>query len=204
MVVIADVSGHNLASGMIMVSARAMLRTLASVHQSPKQVFDDLAVRMFDDLTRTERFLTAAAVALRDDDGAVDYVCAGHNDMLVYRKATDRIENVASESTILGFLRSPEYGVRRLQLAPGDCLLLYTDGITEAMDETGTMFGDERLAAVFAQLAPNRSAQRVIDGVVDALETFRRGLVGNDDVTAVVIRYDGPGRTGCAEPGDRR
>ncbi len=204
MVVIADVSGHNLASGMIMVSARAMLRTLASVHDSPKQVFDNLAVRMFDDLTRTERFLTAAAVALRHDDGAVDYVCAGHNDMLVYRAATDRVESIASESTILGFLRAPEYGVRRIQLAPGDCLLLYTDGITEAMDDTGTMFGDDRLAAVFAQLAPNRSAQRVIDGVVSELETFRRGMVGNDDVTAVVIRYDGPGCQHRTEAGERR
>jgi serine phosphatase RsbU (regulator of sigma subunit) len=200
MVVIADVSGHNLASGMIMVSARAMLRTLASVHGSPKPVFDDLAARMFDDLTRTERFLTAAAVALRSDDGGVDYVCAGHNDLLVYRAATDRIENITSESTILGFLPKPEYGVRRLQLQPGDCLLLFTDGITEATDETGTMFGDDRLAAVFAQLAPNRSAQRIIDGVLSELEAFRRGQIGNDDVTAVVIRYHGP----AARPGDRR
>ncbi|MBL8754389.1 MAG: PP2C family protein-serine/threonine phosphatase [Planctomycetes bacterium] len=200
MVVIADVSGHNLASGMIMVSARAMLRTLASVHDSPKPVFDDLAKRMFDDLTRTERFLTAAAVALRSGDGGVDYVCAGHNDMLVYRAANDRIESVASESTILGFLPSPEYGVRRVQLQPGDCLLLFTDGITEAIDDTGTMFGDDRLAAVFAQLAPNRSAQRIIDGVLAELETFRRGQVGSDDVTAVVIRYNGPAGT----PGDRR
>lgn len=194
--VIADVSGHNLASGMIMVSARAMLRTLCGLHREPKPVFDDLAARMFEDLTRTERFLTAAAVALRAGDGAVDYVSAGHNDLFVYRIATDRVERVASESTILGFLPHPDYPSRTLQLAPGDCLLLFTDGITEAINDCGEMFGDDRLAAVLAQLAPNRSAQRIVDGILLALAQFRRGQVGTDDVTAMVVRYHGTGVAG--------
>jgi hypothetical protein len=197
LVVVADVSGHNLASGMIMVSARSMLRTLASLHHEPKQVFDALAARMFEDLTRTERFLTAAAIAVQPGSSLVDYVSAGHNDLFVYRAATDRVERVASESTILGFLPEPDYPARQLQLAPGDCLLLFTDGITEATDESGEMFGEDRLAAVFAQLAPNRSAQRIVDGLVQELDQFRRGQVGSDDVTAVVLRYVG-------SPGGRR
>ncbi len=192
LVVVADVSGHNLASGMIMVGARSMLRTLASVHNDPKSVFDALAARMFEDLTRTERFLTAAAVALRADDGGIEYVSAGHNDMMIYRVAKDRVEAVASESTILGFLPNPDYPSRTFQLQPGDCVLLFTDGITEAMDDTGEMFGEERLSALFAQLSTNRSAQRIVDGIVSELEAFRHGQVGNDDVTAVVIRYQGP------------
>jgi serine phosphatase RsbU (regulator of sigma subunit) len=191
LVTVADVSGHNLASGMIMVSARSMLRTLAAMHVDPAPVFNALAVSMFDDLTRTERFLTAAAVALRSDDGAIDYVSAGHNDLMIYRAATDRIESVASESTILGFVREPGYAARRLSLQPGDCMLLFTDGITEATDPAGDMFGEDRLAAVFAQLATNRSAQRIVDGIVAALDAFRGGQVGTDDVTAVVIRFHG-------------
>jgi serine phosphatase RsbU (regulator of sigma subunit) len=194
--VVADVSGHNLASGMIMVSARAMLRTLCGLHTEPKQVFDALAARMYEDLTRTERFLTAAAVALRPGDGRVDYLSAGHNDLLVWRRATDRVERIASDSIILGFLREPDYTQQSLQLAPGDCLLLYTDGITEAMNAESEMFGDDRLASVFAQLAPNRSAQRIVDGLVEALEQFRRGQIGTDDVTAVVVRYTGGGAEG--------
>ena len=193
LVVIADVSGHNLASGMMMVGARARLRTLAGVYGEPRRVFERLAADMFSDLSRNERFLTAAAVAIRDHDGLVEYVCAGHNDLLVYRAAADRIESVASESTILGFLPAPDYTSRTLQLHPGDCLLLFTDGITEATDETDEMFGEERLCSVFAQLAPNQSAQTIVDGIVQALDQFRRGRVGNDDVTAVVLRYLGRG-----------
>lgn len=204
LIVIADVSGHNLASGMLMVSARAMLRTLASMHADCRQVFEALAASMFEDLTRTERFLTAAAVALRSDDGRIDYVSAGHNDLFVYRAATDRVEMVASEGTILGFLPKPDYVTRALQMSPGDCLLLFTDGISEAVDETGEMFGEARLAALFAQLAPNGSAQRIVDGLVDELDRFRRGQRGTDDVTAVVIRYGGTFASGRTRPGGTR
>jgi len=196
MVVIADVSGHNLASGMMMVSARAMLRTLASVRSEPAQVFDQLASSMYEDLTRTERFLTAAGVALRNGDRTVEYVSAGHNDLLVYRAAGDCVEAVASESTILGFLPDPGYESRRIVLAAGDCLLMFTDGITEAMDENEEMFGDDRLAALLAQLAPGRSARGIVDGLMHEYDRFRRGRLGLDDVTVVVIRCveqeDGP------------
>jgi hypothetical protein len=188
MIVIADVSGHNLASGMMMVSARAMLRTLASVRSEPAQVFDQLAASMYEDLTRTERFLTAAGVALRTGDHSVEYVSAGHNDLLVYRAAADRVEAIASESTILGFLAAPGYESRRIELAPGDCMLLFTDGITEAMDENEDMFGDDRLATVLAQLAPGRSATGIVDGLMHEFDRFRRGRLGLDDVTVVVIR----------------
>ncbi|MCK5941497.1 MAG: serine/threonine-protein phosphatase [Planctomycetes bacterium] len=188
MVVVADVSGHNLASGMVMVGARAMLRTLATVYDAPEQVFSQVAERMQQDLTRTERFLTAAAIALRPNERSVDYVSAGHNDLMIYRAATDTVERLESEDVILGFLPQPDYQARKLDLEPGDCILLYTDGIPEAVDPSGEMYTEERLALLFAQLATNGSAQRILDGVMAELDRFRRGQVGTDDVTAVVIR----------------
>jgi serine phosphatase RsbU (regulator of sigma subunit) len=196
LVVIADVSGHNLASGMMMVSARAMLRTLASVRQGPAEVFEDLAATMFGDLTRTERFITAAGVALRGRERSIDYVSAGHNDLFVYRAVTDRVDRVASDSTVLGFVPKPGYAARTIVLSPGDCMLMFTDGITEATDETDEMFGDDRLAALLAQLAPGRSARAILDGVLQEVDSFRRGQMGTDDITAVAIR--------CVEAGGPR
>ena len=196
MVVIADVSGHNLASGMVMVSARAMLRTLAMAHDEPQDVFSAVAGAMYADLTTTERFLTAAAVALEPNRGSIDYVSAGHNDLIVYRAATDKAERYPSAGTIFGFLPEPEYDQSEIALAPGDCVLLYTDGIPEATDQNGEMFGEDRLAALFAQLAPNGSAQRILDGIVAELNDYQHGQVGSDDVTAVVIR--------CTESGAMR
>jgi len=193
LVVVADVSGHNLASGMMMVSARATLRTLASVRTEPAAVFEDLASTMHQDLTRTERFLTAAAVALRANERTVEYVCAGHNDLLVYRAATDRVTSVASESTILGFLQHPGYTSRHIDLLPGDSLLLFTDGITEATDARGEMFGDDRLVALLTQVAPGRTARGILDAIMHELNTFRGGQIGSDDITAVVVRCVGKG-----------
>lgn len=193
MVVVADVSGHNLASGMVMVGARAMLRTLATVHGEPAEVFAELARRMYQDLTRMERFLTAAAVALRPNGRALDYVNAGHNDLMVYRAASGAVERCESEDVILGFLPTPSYTARQLVLEPGDCVLLYTDGVTEAVDQAEEMYGEERLAARFAALAPGATAQAVLDGLVADLDQFRGGQPPGDDVTAVVIRCTGEG-----------
>ncbi len=189
LVVVADVSGHNLASGMLMVAARSTLRTLASVHSDAASLFSAMAALMHDDLQRTERFLTAAGVVLAPGRGTVDHVSAGHTELMVYRAVDDRVERVPSDGTILGFLPDVRYEARRLQLRAGDCMLLYTDGITEAVDPDGSMFGEDRLAAVFAQLARNRSAQRIVDGIVAELDSYRGGGgAADDDVTAVVIR----------------
>ena len=193
MVVVADVSGHNLASGMVMVGARAMLRTLATINSAPEQVFTQLAGRMHEDLTRTERFLTAAAVTMGPGERVIDYVSAGHNDLMIYRAATGEVDRIASEDVILGFMPDSRYVSRRLPIATGDCVLLYTDGISEAVDQDDEMFGEDRLASLFAQLAADEaagpaSAKAILDGVVAELDRFRGGQVGADDVTAVVIR----------------
>ncbi|MCR9244145.1 MAG: PP2C family protein-serine/threonine phosphatase [bacterium] len=187
MVVVADVSGHNLASGMMMVSARATLRTLASVRDGVAPVFDDFAAAMYEDLTSTERFITAAAVGLRENERSVEYVSAGHNDLFIYRAALNRVEAVPTEHTIVGFLERPGYTSSSIALEPGDCLLIYTDGITEATDETEEMFGEERLTEALAAAARSGTAREIVDAIVAEVHKFRGGEIVGDDVTAVVV-----------------
>ena len=187
MCVVADVSGHNLASGMVMVSARSALRLLAEKRSDVSEVFNDLASTLYQDLSRTERFITAAAVAIESDGAKVEIVNAGHNDTMVFRAATATVERLPSEDTILGFLQGIEYGTEIIELAPGDSLVLYTDGVTEAVDEDGEMFDEERLAAVVRELG-SKSAQRILDGIYDAVSDFRDHESGSDDITALVIK----------------
>ena len=193
MVAIADVSGHNLASGMMMVSARATLRSLASVCSSLAKFFDDFAASMYDDLTSTERFLTAAAVAMTPNERRVEYVSAGHTDLLVYRAASGEVESVAAEQTILGFLPEPSYASRYIDLDVGDCLLMFTDGITEAVDVNGEMFGEERLRALLVSAAPGRSSREIVGQIFSEVSDFHHDDVASDDVTAVVIKCTGEG-----------
>lgn len=188
MVVVADVSGHNLASGMMMVSARATLRSLASVRTRLDQVFDDFAAAMFEDLTSTERFLTAAALGLEANGRTVEYVSAGHNDLFVYRAADRRVERVQTEQTILGFMPRPGYTARHIAVEPGDCVLIFTDGITEATNAMDEMYGEERLAELFAEVAPGRNAHDIVDAILDGVHAFRGAEIVGDDITAVVVR----------------
>lgn len=190
MVVVADVSGHNLASGMVMVSARAMLRTLAGKLGDPARVFDELAAAMYQDLTRFERFITAAAVTLRPGDPCVEVVNAGHNDLMLYRRAARRVEALPSQDTILGFLPDPRYGRRLLQLQPGDFLFVYTDGITETIGVDGDMFGEARLAEVLRGLG-DTDAAGILAGTLAAVAAFRGGGERGDDITAVVVKATG-------------
>lgn len=190
MAVIADVSGHDLASGMIMVSARATLRTLAYRCSDPAVLFEMLAAGMHQDLWRTERFLTAAAAVLEPGGRRVEIVMAGHNELLLYRAATGTLQPVTGQGTILGFLAGPRYRSEIVELQPGDFLFLYTDGVTEAQDQEGEMFGEERLCAVLARAGVG-SARSILDAVLAAVHGFADRNLRGDDMTLVVVKSAG-------------
>lgn len=190
MVVIADVSGHNLASGMVMVSARSTLQLLSQQRAEPGLVYDGLAQALFADLSRLERFITSAAVTLRSGVPEAQIVNAGHNPTMVYRAASQTVEELRGEDTVLGFLPSPEHAVQTVGLEPGDVVLLYTDGVTEATSAEGEMFEEERLAEVLRNAAGG-SAEEILDAVFGAVRGFADSQGDSDDISAVVIRYVG-------------
>ena len=188
--VVADVSGHNLASGMIMVSVRASLRTLASQSSSPAELFERLAHGVYDDLTRTERFLTAAAATLSPDRSEVQLVNAGHADALHFVAATGEVRSVPGNGTVLGFLPNPSYEAVRLRLEPGDALLLYTDGIVECANGAEEMFGEDRLVRVLRENGGG-SAGSIVGAVTSAVQAFAGNQLA-DDMTALVIKARTP------------
>lgn len=187
LIVIADVSGHNLPSGMMMVSARTTLRLLATKENDSGKIFDELASSLFSDLMKTERFITAAAVTIEEDSHNLEIVNAGHNPTMIYRAATDEIEEVMADDTVLGFVPTPQHRVMKAKLEAGDFVLLYTDGVTEAMNMDGEMFGEERLKGVLKSAARG-SATNILSAVFGAVEFHADKTSNDDDITAVVIK----------------
>ncbi len=187
MVVVADVSGHNLASGMIMVSARTTLRLLAASLHGPAEVFDALAKSLFEDLTQTERFITAAGAAIQAGSSGVELVNAGHNPTMIYRAATGQIEEIPGADTVHGFLPAPAHELSTIDVLPGDVVLLYTDGVTEAVDESGEMFEEERLREVLRNAAAG-TAEEILESVFRAVADYADKAEKGDDVSAVVIK----------------
>jgi serine phosphatase RsbU (regulator of sigma subunit) len=183
--VIADVSGHNLASGMMMVMARALLRSIASKNLGPSEVLAQLSSALFQDLMKNERFITSFLVRLREGERSIDYANAGHNPPLVWRDHEGRFETLEAEGTLVGFIADQEFEQKTAHLEPGDILVLYTDGITEATSASGEMFGEQRLSSVIAE-ARSCTAREILDRIFKAVAEFADGE--GDDVTAVVIR----------------
>lgn len=185
--VVADVSGHNLASGMVMVSARSTLRVLARSHRSAAAIFNAADEHLLPDLTRTEQFITAAAVALRPDSHVVDVVNAGHLDTLWFHADRGEVECLPSTSTIFGFASGDRHRNLKVKMEPGDVLLLYTDGAVEAVNSEEEMFGDQRLCSVVMENA-GEQAQGILDAVFATVEDFVDHHRFQDDITAVVIK----------------
>src|SRR5690606_36576183 len=130
-------------------------------------------------------------------DGSVEIVNAGHNDTLCWRARSGTVERFPATETVLGFLPGVRYGTTRVALEPGDVVLLYTDGVTEAVDASGDMFGDQRLEALLSATASGCSGE-ILERVFTRVVQFADVQEKRYDVTAVVIRYVG------SEEGRRR
>lgn len=100
---------------------------------------------------------------------------------------------------VLGLMPEEEYATARLELRPGETLVLYTDGVTEAMRDAGGFFGVEAAAAALAEAGPGAGSQALVEALLARLREFVAGARASDDVTVLAVQYRGP-LTGTAAP----
>ena len=198
---IGDVAGHGPAAAALTSLTRQAMRVVSLYERSPSRI---LAV--VNDTIRAqsapEQFCTAALALLRptDDGYAVTVACAGHPPPVVVR-AGGGIEEIGACGALLGVLPQREYDDRESEIAPGDLLAFWTDGVTERRHRTG-MFGEERLLSLLGGLA-NRPASDVARRIDDAVMNFAPGLP-DDDVAILIARVIGGGVERRARPARTR
>lgn len=183
-VVLGDVAGKGLGASLLSAQLQATLRALA-VHAAS---LDDLAAQANDTMVRdgiSNRFATLFYAELQYDSGAVRYVNAGHNPALAIRR--DRVDRLGASSLPLGMLEGSNYEEVSLNLEPGETLLIYSDGVTEAENIDADEFGIERLEALTPQLreVDPETAGHV---VLSAIDGFLDGLRPADDLSMVIVR----------------
>ena len=122
-------------------------------------------------------------------DGTLMTCNAGHNPpILISRSGVSRL---AEGGTVVGLFDSAVYGEESAKLSDGDMLVIFSDGVSEALSTTDDEFGDERLIEA-VRSAGQGSAQQVVDNVLESLRAFTRGAPRSDDITMVVVRYRAP------------
>jgi serine phosphatase RsbU (regulator of sigma subunit)/putative methionine-R-sulfoxide reductase with GAF domain len=210
--VIADVSDKGVPAAMFMALSRSLVRAAALDGSSPALALTR-ANRWITRDSESAMFVTLFYGVLQSETGHLRYCCAGHNPPLLFRaSAVSHAEGqgsplaLATPGIALGVLEEVTLGESQVVVEPGDILICYSDGITEAIDNDEEPFGVARLVEVVAA-HHQQSAAAVLSAINDALLAFTGGRPPFDDVTLVVIKRapapDTPG-AGTISAGDTR
>ena len=183
---IGDVAGHGMAASMIMASLQASLRILVPEYDEPQQVMQRLNHLFYHNINMTN-FVSLFLAHFDPWTRRLTYSNAGHNPPLLYRHAADSeppIVWLQPTGAAIGLVEEAIFTKAAVTLAPGDILLLYTDGVTEAMDEKGEEFGPQRLVEVVQQHA-DRPVQGLVSHLRRSIQNFTGGRSLADDTTIV-------------------
>jgi serine phosphatase RsbU (regulator of sigma subunit) len=120
-------------------------------------------------------------------DGTGHYISAGHNPVYLYRASKNDIEEIESNNTIIGAFDFASFDASPFNLQPGDVLFAYSDGLTEAENPSGEMFGEQRVQQIIRQEAPFGSEQ-LHNAVLSAIQQFTGGRAQTDDITIVIAQ----------------
>ena len=180
---IADVSGKGVPAALLMSNAQASLRAFCDGRQNVPE-----AVRHINQSvsrSASGKFITLFYGEFEPATGRLRYTNAGHNYPLV-RRRDGAVEELREGGLPLGLFEDAEYRQGDIELEPGDSLLLYSDGISEAMDVRDREFGEDRLTELWKQRGSRRPAG-VIEDVLVEVERFRGAAPQSDDMTVVVL-----------------
>jgi serine phosphatase RsbU (regulator of sigma subunit) len=188
--VVGDVSGHGLASGLLLSGVRSCLYLLEEELEHPVQVLGRLH-RMVRRTTDRRTFVTLLVAVLDGARGTLLLASAGHPPLLLWSARTRTLAEVGKGSLPLGTWLDPRYEEETVPVEAGDVLVLYSDGLLEARSHLGKEFGDDRLRrtvtrAVAGPAEP--SARAIRDAVLEDLSNFKGDVEQADDITLVVVK----------------
>jgi len=185
-VVLGDVSGHGISSALLMATARGQLHSLSQSSLPPRERIQAINNVLSEDMDGTGRFLTLFYLRLRADNPKVRWVRAGHDPAICYNPTTDEFGELNGQGLALGVLGDFEFEDYEATLAPGEFVVLTTDGVWEARNDEGEMFGKERMLAIIRENA-HMNAEGVRKALMNAVAHYQ-GDGQEDDIAVVVIR----------------
>jgi sigma-B regulation protein RsbU (phosphoserine phosphatase) len=185
---VGDVSGKGVPASLFMAVTKTLFRATASNGGTPGEILARLNAEICRD-NESCMFVTLFCAILNIRTGQVDYSNGGHNlPYHLYQRGVSPLENLGGR--VLGLVEQSPYASGRMVLAPGEALLLYTDGVTEAMDSRERLYSDQRLAEFLAS-NHGSSPRQIVDDLVSDVRSFAGAAPQSDDITALALRYFG-------------
>lgn len=185
-VVIADVSGKGIPAALFMALSVTVLRFGISLRLPPEEVIQR-ANEIIISEQRSKMFATTFVGYLDLAGGGLRFASGGHNPPLIYRAASGRCEAITSTGVAVGLFKGADFAGAAARLEPGDVLVLYTDGITEAINGDEDEFGEERLETLIVKHA-DLPAQALADLIMETIIAFAGDEELFDDATLVVVK----------------
>jgi serine phosphatase RsbU (regulator of sigma subunit) len=185
--VIGDVAGHGLASGLLLSGVRSCLYLLEADLTSPLAVMERLN-HMVRRTTDKRTYVTLLCAVLDRTEDALTVVSAGHPPVLHYDPRSRCFAEIGKGAPPLGTFLEAGYEAVRRPMAAGDLLVFYTDGLVEARNARGQEYGDERLQRAVARAADSRTARQIRDAILGDLANFKGDQEQADDMTVIVVR----------------
>jgi len=189
-VAIADVSGKGIPASLIMAICRSVLRSQAIGNPSPADVLQKVNRQLYPDI-KEDMFISMAYLVLDHVRGGVTLARAGHDAPLLYQQKSQNVTPLKTPGMVVGIDSGDVFDRLTTDVAVSlernDCILLYTDGITEALDNEGNEFGLERTIAS-VQSSAKEGAQAIVTRLIDDLRNFVGSTPQNDDITMIAIR----------------
>jgi sigma-B regulation protein RsbU (phosphoserine phosphatase) len=200
-VAVGDVSGHGIGAALLMAAGRALVRQSAASPGSPALNITAANHHLARDIDNTGRFMTLFFMILDPAMGTATWVNAGHQPPLVYDPADDSFSELRGGDIPLGVTRSWNFHQQTMDLpGPGQIILIGTDGMWEAHNHVGEMFGPARVQRVLRDTA-DKSAEAILDALMNAVNDFVGATPQEDDITLVVIKGVEPSRQAAPESG---
>ena len=185
-IMIADVSGKGVPAALFMALSRIVVRVTAMWFKQPAEVIN-FANPIIANNSKTGMFVTLFYGVLDNTTRTLTYVNAGHNPPLVLRKKSGEIEELNLTGVAVGALDDADYTQQELLLSPGDVIVLYTDGITEAINDREEMYDVPQLIETIRKNGDS-SSQEIVDEIIRSVFAFTGSQPQFDDITLMVVK----------------
>src|SRR5438309_3360633 len=189
-VAIADVSGKGVPASLIMAICRSVLRAEAARNPSPADVLRKVNRQLYPDI-KEDMFISMAYLILGHQQDGVTLARAGHDAPLWYKRQSQTVMPVKSPGMVVGIDSGSVFDRLTVDFAVplerNDCLVLYTDGVTETLNSEGDEFGVDRMMQS-VRASANDSAQAIVKRIIEDVREFTGSVPQNDDITVIAIR----------------